>query len=86
MNCSIVQGIGFSQGSQLVGFYGISKSYYPVVAVLDWRKNTIECQCSLLHSPVWLIKDIEFCSKSEFLSCGVQHLSLWSCSSGNLTF
>lgn len=86
VGCSIVQGVNFSRNNRLISAYGVTRSYYPVVVVLDWRKNAVLCQSSLIHWPVWLIKDMTFHANNEFLMCGVQHLSVWSCNSGKLTF
>lgn len=86
VGCSVVQGINFSRNSHLLSLYGVHQTYYPAVFVLNWRNSEVICQASLLHCPVWLIKDMDFHSNSEFLTCGVQHLSIWSCSSGRLNF
>jgi hypothetical protein len=58
VNCTIVQGLNFSKNKQYISLYGISKSYYPLVAVLDWKRSVVVCQADMLYSPVWLIKDM----------------------------
>lgn len=59
-----------------------------MVYLIDTQTSQILGAKNLLYSYPFKIKDIEFLpfSKTEFLSCGVQHMTLWSLKGGLLNF
>lgn len=66
----------------------LTKQYTQMVYLIDTHTSQILGAKNLLYSYPFKIKDIEFLpfSKTEFLSCGVQHMTLWSLKGGMLNF
>ena len=59
-----------------------------MIFLIDTETSEILGAMNLLYSYPFKIKDLEFLpfSKTEFLTCGVQHMSLWNYKGGILNF
>jgi hypothetical protein len=66
----------------------LTKNYTQIVYLIDSENSQILGAMNMLYSYPFKIKDIKFLpfSKTEFLTCGVQHMSLWNFKGGILNF
>lgn len=87
-DCCTILMLKYAFDTRMVACVALTKNYTQVVYLIDTYKCEILGASNLLYSLPFKIKDLEFLpeSKTEFITCGVQHMSLWNYKGGLLSF
>lgn len=80
--------IKFAYDNRHVCCNAITNEYTMMILLIDTETPHILGVVNFLYTIPCKIKDIEFHPNSifRFVSCGIQHMSQWQYSGGNLTF
>ena len=86
-SCKIML-LKYAYDTRMICCVALTRNYTQVVYLIDSHKSEILGAMNLLYSIPFKIKDLEFLpySKIEFITCGVQHMSLWTYKGGVLNF
>jgi len=87
-DCCTILLLKYSFDHRMIACVALTRNYTQIVYLIDTHKSTILGAMNLLYSLPFKIKDLEFLpySKTEFITCGVQHMSLWNYKGGILNF
>ena len=87
-NCSIIQNIKFAYNSCHVCAIGISPDYTQIIYLIDALKGQVLGYINHVNSLNEKIRDLVFFPNSihQFITCGVQHMSVWKYSGSTLSF
>lgn len=79
-NCCTVLMIEYAYDSRTVVCIALTKAYTQCLYLIDTHKSKILGVVNHLYSIPFKIKDVVFLpnSKTEFITCGIQHMTLWS--------
>jgi hypothetical protein len=67
---------------------GLFKKYYTVSILVELKSCKVLSNSSFVHDNYWFLKSLSFkhCNNYQFVTCGVEHLSLWTYEADTLTF
>lgn len=87
-DCCTVLMLKYSYDTRMVACIALTRNYTQVVYLIDTHTSQILGACNLFYSLPFKIKDLEFLptSKTEFITCGLQHMTLWTYKGGILNF
>lgn len=87
-DCCTILMLKYAYDTRMIACVALTKNYTQVVYLIDTYKSIILGASNLLYTLPFKIKDLEFLpmSKTEFITCGVQHMSLWNYKGGLLNF
>lgn len=87
-NCCTVLLIEYAYDSRTVVCIALTKTYTQCIFLIDTHKSKILGVVNLLYSIPFKIKDVifKYNSKTEFITCGIQHMTLWSYRAETLNF
>jgi WD40 repeat protein len=87
-NCCTVLALEYAEDSRTIICVALSKNYTQCLYLIDTEKSKILASVNHLYSIPFKIKDMIFRpgSTTEFITCGVQHMTLWSYKGDLLNF
>jgi WD40 repeat protein len=87
-DCCTVLIIRYAYDSRNIACVALTRTYTQCIYLIDSEQDKILAVVNNLYSVPFKIKDLDFLpnSKSEFITCGVQHMTLWSYKGGILNF
>ncbi len=78
--CSTILFLAISDNDEYVAFVALTELHELFIGLADLRLRQVLGSCRFLHSSPCKIRDVLFLpgSKLKFLTCGVQHLAVWT--------